>query len=161
MLHSVSDDCTGPYWPDASAASAAASAGRGVDVAAGVCRADCEGAGSADEDCGARANAPDASEGAPASACRIGGSAPISGVKTGGSSSTVYSRSSRPRGHVASTSNVTNGFVIGCREVTLTTYRPAAFRSTLKLKPVSSDVSSSSYRSNAARLASPTLKPSR
>ena len=55
------------------------------------------------------------------------------GAKTGGSSSTVYSRSSRPRGQFASTSSVTNGSVTGRGEVTRSTSRPSGPRVTWKL----------------------------
>jgi hypothetical protein len=55
------------------------------------------------------------------------------GEYTGGSSRTVYSRSRRPRGQLASTSSVTNGSVTGRGEVTLSTSRPPE-RVTRKVK---------------------------
>ena len=50
------------------------------------------------------------------------------GSNTGGSSNTVYSRRRRPRGHVASTSIVTNGSVTLSRELTRMTSRPLGSR---------------------------------
>src|SRR6187455_3766345 len=55
------------------------------------------------------------------------------GAYTGGSSSTVYSRSNRPRGQLASMRKVTNGSVTGLGEVTRRTSRPLESRSTAKV----------------------------
>src|SRR5687768_11246876 len=49
--------------------------------------------------------------------CTAGGTAGA-GSNTGGSSSTVYSLSTRPRGVIASSNNVTNGSAIDSRDVT-------------------------------------------
>ena len=52
------------------------------------------------------------------SAGRTAGGAAGAGSNTGGSSKTVYSRSMRPRGQVASSSNVTNGSATDSRDTT-------------------------------------------
>ena len=80
------------------------------------------------------------------------------GSNTGGSRRTVYSRNRRPRAHVASTSNVTNGSMTGSREVTCTTERPPLV-AILKSKRVRNPGRSTPYRSKTSGDARATFRP--
>jgi hypothetical protein len=90
----------------------------------------------------------------------IAGETAGAGSKTGGSSSTVYSRTLRPSGHVASTSNVTNGSAIDSREVIWTVLRPLRPVTTRNSRLLRNAGRSRPCRANVSALANPILSPS-